>query len=119
MAGVSIDWASPPDALAGNVESYWNRVEAALERELRIAGDQILSYAQSAHPWQNRTGEAEEKLRVEITVGDGTLELALGHGAAHGIYLEKRWAGRWGVIPAALTMGYPLVMRAAMAALRG
>jgi hypothetical protein len=41
------------------------------------------------------------------------------HGAPHGVYLENRWAGRWGVIPATMTYGYPLIARAMLNALRG
>lgn len=119
VGAVGVQWTTSPAKLAGSVEEHWANVERRLERNLRAAAELIRGYAVASHPWTNRTGEAEARLWVKVTRhGDG-IALELGHGARHGVHLETRWAGKWGVIPKALTYGYPLAMSAAMDALRG
>lgn len=85
------------------------------EQTLRIAdaiAEDVWLYMVQNHPWTNRTGEAEEKLHAEaVRVAEHMVAIYAAHGAAHGIWLEIRWGGRWGIIPEALQAAYPRIMR--------
>jgi len=116
---IDMVWKAGPDQLAIRLEDYWQMVERRLESELKIVGQLMVLYAQEVHPWKNRTGDAERNLSYELTVSGATFSLVLSHGVDYGIYLERRWAGRWGVIPKATAFAYPLAMRAAQNAMQG
>jgi hypothetical protein len=113
---VRVDWQGG-DPLVREIDDWWQRVEARLPTELQRAGTQILAFARLNHPWQNQTGAAEAGLRVEVRQEGDTFVIEISHSVYYGIYLESRWAGRWGVIPATVAMGGPLVMAAAVAAM--
>jgi hypothetical protein len=115
---VQIAWASSPDQLASPLDDWWLRIEERLAEELERVGQQMVAYARGTHPWTNRTGQAEAELHFRLEMGDG-FTLTVAHGAPHGVYLEHRWAGRWGVIPQSLTYGYPLAAQAVRNALKG
>lgn len=120
MAGrVHIAWAESPESLANQLEAWWGRVEGRLSSEITAAGQTILAYAKASHPWQNRTGAAEAGLSMQVEQGRDSITLTISHGVYYGIYLEGRWGGRWGVLPATISMGAPLVMAAALSAMRG
>jgi hypothetical protein len=116
---VRIAWERDPGAVADGLDNWWARVEQNLTHELARVGDQMVAYAQRAHPWTNRTGEAEAGLHSTLEAGGDAFTLTFGHRAPHGVYLEYRWAGRWGIVPETLTIAYPLVMRAVLNALKG
>lgn len=116
---MQVGWQGGADALAQNVEDYWSRVEARLPQELEAVGRKAVAFAVSNHPWTNRTGEAERGLSYEvIRTGDAIL-ITLFHRAPHGIWLETRWAGKWGVLPKAMTSVYGDVMLAVQRAMGG
>lgn len=114
--GVRLVWERSPWMLADNVDTYWKQVERELEQEYRRAAQDILDYAKRSHPWVNRTGQAEDQLHVDVYWEGTTLRIDLKHGVYYGIFLEKRWGGRWGVIPMSMNYGAPRV-RAAMTAI--
>jgi hypothetical protein len=115
---VRIDWSSSPEQLADQTDDWWLRVEERLAEELERVGQMMVDYARGNHPWTNRSGQAERELHFRVEVGS-SFSLTLAHGAPHGVYLEYRWAGRWGVIPQTMTYGYPLIARALLSALQG
>ena len=81
------------------------------EHAQEFAAD-LVEYARRTAPWADRTGAAREGLTSEVTLADGSLEIALSHTAEYGIWLEIRWGGRYAVIiPTIETMGPRLYQR--------
>ncbi|MGN6033529.1 MAG: hypothetical protein ACTHQE_17890, partial [Thermomicrobiales bacterium] len=75
----------------------------------------------SAHPWTNRTGQAEAGLSYQVDADGDTVRLIVYHQAPHGRWLETRadWGGRWGVLPKTMRSAYGATMSAVRAALGG
>lgn len=119
MISLDIAWQGGADALAQGVEDYWGRVESRLPAELEIVGRKAVAYAVANHPWTNRTGAAERGLSSEVVQTGDSYVLTLFHQAPHGIWLETRWAGKWGVLPKAMTSVYGDVMAAVQRAMQG
>jgi hypothetical protein len=67
-----------------------------LRSQLQQVANEMLSWAQANHPWTNRTHAAEMGLDIDVT--HGGRRITLGHGAPHGVFLEFKHGGRWGVI---------------------
>lgn len=119
MSRVTISWSQHPAQMAADLDRWWAGVMGRLPAAMMTAGQGMLVYAKSSHPWRNRTGAAEAGLNVTVEQSGSTITLHISHGVYYGIYLEGRWGGRWGVIPATISMGGPLVMAAALSALGG
>ena len=117
VAGVV--WETPPDMLADDLDKWMADLEARLFREVTRAGQDMLNYAIANHPWVNRTGQAEDGLHIKVYQKGATIQVDIAHGAPHGIFLEKRWGGKWGVIPMTISYGAPRVRAAMDSVLRG
>lgn len=117
--GAYISWQQSPERMAADLEAWWARVERRIPGELERAGAQVVAFARASHPWRNRTGAAEAGLSYEVRREGDTFVLDIKHGVYYGVYLEGRWGGRWGVLPAAINMGGPLVLAAALASFGG
>lgn len=97
--------------MADRVERYARNLLNAVYVLASEWASRLADEAKATHPWANRTGEAEAKLFGRATrLAAGAL-IVLGHGAAHGIYLERRWAGRWAVIMPVLQRNYAAIMQ--------
>lgn len=107
MTSRSLTWDAP---MSVKVKTGYRRFLQLLHAELYKVAKLMEAFAKAKHPWKNRTGDAERKFTVRV-VGELTIEAA--HGVRYGKYLEYRWGGRWGVIPATIREGNRLVMRAA------
>ncbi len=103
-------WEVSPTVLADALESHWQRTVDGLVQAFSRSAMDILAFARVNHPWRNRTGAAESGLNVVVEVSGDTLALHLAHAAPHGIWLETRWGGRWGVLDSALRFGVGRVM---------
>lgn len=110
-------WQEHPSQLAASLERWWAGVEGRLPGALEGVGAAMVAYARSAHPWQNQTGAAEAGLSYQVSRQGDAIVIEVGHSVYYGIYLEGRWGGRWGVLPATVRMGAPLVLAAAIAAM--
>lgn len=94
---VSINWY--PEELLRSL----NKLPQTSLREL---GSETSKYAFVAQnhsrtnaPWTDRTGNARQGLFATPFNEDGGFEIVLYHTMPYGIYLERRWDGRWGIIP--------------------
>lgn len=69
------------------------------------------NWAKANAPWQDRTGDARERLHatVEETGPIGTIVLS--HGVDYGLWLEVANQGRFAVIAPAIDYWAPIVMR--------
>ena len=114
-----VDWTRGPAWLADQVDDWWAQTKQRIPAELEMAGSAMRAFAVANHPWQNQTGQAERELGYQVRTHGKGFELVFYQGAPHGIWLEVRWAGHWGIIPRTMTTGYPLVMQAVMRAMRG
>lgn len=114
-----IVWQTSPAELGNQIEDWWQRVEAKLASEMEALGADLKVYAQANHPWTNRTGQAEAQLNYSVIASGTEFEVVLYQGVYYGVYLEMRWGGRWGVIPAALAANYGRAIQAMMNAMSG
>ncbi len=117
MAATGLVWTISPADLGGRVVDHGRGVREQVATNMGVVGERMLGYARSEHPWQNQTGAAEAGLFTETGVAGDTVTTTLGHGVAHGLFLELMQAGRYGVIPAALEAHYALVRQALIRAL--
>lgn len=57
------------------------------------------NHARTNAPWTDRTGNARSGLFAQAFSNSGAFEIVLYHTMSYGVFLEKRWDGRWGIIP--------------------
>lgn len=111
MAGeMAIDWGGTDRAMAERVETYKRNLVAAVfalatEWATRIAED-----ARRAASWTDRTGDARRLLfgrAFRLAMG---AVIVIGHGVHYGIYLERRWGGKYAAVMPALQRAFAAVM---------
>lgn len=68
--------------------------------------DELVDYARSHAPWNDRTGDARLGLESAVLLTDDSLLVELYHTVEYGIWLEVRWGGRYAIIiPTIETLG--------------
>lgn len=61
--------------------------------------NELVDYAQSNAPWDDRTGAARAGLSSDVEIGRGQdLVVSLFHTVDYGVWLEVRWGGRYAII---------------------
>ncbi len=113
--GAKLVWRPSPSASIGLVVARMvGAIDDDVERELRAAGKQALTYMRASHAWRNRTGAAEARLNVESIGGlpAHVHGIRLAHGVPYGVYLEFKHGGRWGVIRPGMTYAQSVVQAA-------
>lgn len=101
-------WHAPMEVIETGLRKGQERFLIELDYNLEIAAIRIKSYAQASHPWENRTGDAEQLFSVEY----GDRKMIMEHGVPYGKFLESMQGGRFGVIPMTFTYGKPIVVEA-------
>lgn len=96
---VTITW---DNRLGDNVQAGGAIFLSVLEMEMSAVAEEMQAFARANHPWQNQTGEAERTFTVTVM---GRHTIVAKHGAPHGIWLEFKYGGRWGIIPKTLDYG--------------
>lgn len=73
----------------------------------------MLDYAKTNAPWNDRTGDARSGLGTEVELGiRDELVVSLFHTVDYGIWLEVRWGGKYAIIdPTIDVMGPRLLLR--------
>lgn len=115
MSNFIVSWPVPMYVIEQGFRKGRERFLIEIEYNLGIAAARIKSFAQSNHPWENQTGDAERLFNVEMVGGYQKMEM--GHGVPYGKYIEGMQGGRFGVIPMAFTYGKPIVNEAMQRAL--
>jgi hypothetical protein len=105
-----VSWQASPEQMANQAEGFYSRLLDAVQQVGQQGADEIVSDAQATHKWANRTGAAEAGIWGRAETTDSGVRIYVGHGVHYGIYLERRWGGRYaGVVPA-LQRGGPKIM---------
>lgn len=96
---MSIAWeVSPVDLGVAIQREYADELIRRVKTLMSQAAPEAEAHMKTVAPWRDQTGQARKLLMAE-TVDDGDeITLYLIHGAAHGIWLELRWGGRYAVI---------------------
>lgn len=98
--GVGFAWQgldAAADAIVNMVDRKTNDVEAEMHK---IAAEMVV-YAQTNHPWANKTGAAEAGLQAKVVrQGETQWTIMLGHGpdVQYGLWLEVRDGGKYAII---------------------
>lgn len=106
----SIDWHGTDRRMVEAIERYKRNL---IEAVYRLAGEwatRIANDARQGAPWTDRTGDARRSLfgrAFRLAMG---AVIVVGHGVHYGIYLERRWGGKWAAIMPALQRAYAAVM---------
>lgn len=110
---MSFRWTvTPGQAFEELYENYTKALFVSGRRVADARAEQMLTWAKSNHPWQNRTGAAEAGLHVEVTQAPAVVaEIVLAHGVDHGLWLEIANQGRYGVIAMSIDVWGPIFMR--------
>lgn len=114
-----LNWKVTPGAMADSYGAWWEATKVRLVEAMRQVSDEARTYMKVAHPWTNRTGDAEAGLDVQVDIGGDTMMMTLSHGVYYGIYLEYRWGGKWGVIGITIDRYADIAMAAMQDALVG
>lgn len=80
--------------LALQAEGFMKSVE---EVALQIAPE-MLEYAKTNAPWEDRTGDARNGLDIEVDEDGDIVTITLYHTIEYGLWLEVIQAGRFGTI---------------------
>src|SRR5690606_4457370 len=111
MAGsAGIVWQSSPAQMAARVEAYGKRLLQAVyalasEWASRLAGEM-----KATAPWTDRTGAARSGLFGRVfRIATGAV-LVLGHSVHYGIYLERRWGGRYATVSPTIQRNLAAIM---------
>lgn len=115
-ASARLVWSPGVEVIADGIDAWVAQGRARLASELLQVGEEMRAYAQLNHPWTNRTGEAEAELGYAVDDGGDVIELTIYQGAPHGIWLEVKYGGRWGILPETMMQGYGRVLQAVASA---
>lgn len=106
MVQPHIDWTKNINTLAEAVEVYKRRLLEAVYRLAVQWATAIANDAKAAAPWTDRTGAARAGLfgrAVRMAMG---AMIVVGHSVFYGIFLERRWAGKYAAIIPAMQRAY-------------
>lgn len=105
-----VDWHGSLGKMEAAIADYGKRLIAAVFRLAQEWARRIADDARRAAPWTNRTGNARRLLfgrAIKLAMG---AVIIIGHGVPYGIYLERRWGGKWAAVMPALQRAYAAVM---------
>jgi hypothetical protein len=108
--GMTVDWGGTDRAMAGRIDAYGRNLISAIYRLAEEWATRIANDARGGAPWTDRTGAARQRLfgrAVRLATG---AVIIVGHGVHYGIYLERRWGGRYAAIIPALQRAFAAVM---------
>jgi len=98
-SAVGISWQGL-EVLIENARSRGDSVVEAVEEVARQLPEEMVRYAQTMAPWEDRTGEARRRLQARVFIDSerGIVVLYLGHGVPYGVHLETMQGGRFQII---------------------
>jgi hypothetical protein len=99
--------------LQANLAKMPDQQRRAVYASAQWVAPQAEAYMKGNAPWTDRTGNARSGLRARVRKnGENTVAIVLYHSVPYGVFLEVRWGGKYGVIPAAMAMAGPLWVEA-------
>ncbi len=108
---MSVQWTRPPAHIQGEIIKLNDEITRRVHDAAKDAGQVAKDWMKANHPWQNQTGEAERKLRERTVKERDRITMYLIQGAPHGIWLEVKRAGEYGVIPRGLSIAVQQLRR--------
>lgn len=114
-SGSGIVWQSSPGDMSRKVENYKQKLLQAVFRLATEWAAKIAADAKTAAPWKDQTGDARRGLFGRVFRLAMGAVIVVGYSVEYGIYLERRWGGRYATV-------WPAIQRAqaaVMAALQG
>lgn len=101
---------SAENTLAKGIAQFEFKMLEGMEEIILKFKDDLVDYARSNAPWDDRTGDARSGLDAEFFGEDRSLGITLFHTVEYGIWLELRWGGKYAIIiPTIETMGPKLL----------
>lgn len=95
----TLEWRIDPTALGKAIErDYADELVRRAKRVMTAAAPVAEDHMKRVAPWQDQTGDARRLLMAETQDNGEEIALYLIHGAAYGIWLELRHAGRYAVL---------------------
>lgn len=79
-------------------EAVAGKLMAQVEEEALQLAQEILDYAQTNAPWEDRTGDARRLLDVDVSEDGEAIIIQLYHQVDYGLWLEVIQNGRFAII---------------------
>jgi len=96
--------------MAERGEAHGRRLIAAVYALASEWASRLAAEMRSTAPWTDRTGNARRGLFGRVVRIAAGAVLILGHSVSYGIYLERRWAGRYAIVTPTLQRNYAAIM---------
>jgi hypothetical protein len=101
---------SANSTLAKGIAQFEFKMREGFEDIIRSFKDELVEYARSNAPWEDRTGDARSGLDAEFYGDEDAVGITLYHSVDYGVWLEIRWGGRYAIIlPTVEAMGPKLL----------
>lgn len=103
---------SADSTLAKGIAQFEFKMHEGFEEIIRSFRDELIDYARSNAPWEDRTGDARSGLDAEFYGDENAVGITLFHTVDYGPWLEIRWGGKYAIIlPTVEAMGPKLLDR--------
>ena len=87
------------DVIARNTMLFGERILFAVRQLATFWAGKLETFAKENASWVDRTGNARNALHAWVEeMSDNAVMLYLSHGVDYGVFLEVRWAGKFGIV---------------------
>jgi hypothetical protein len=106
-----IVWKRDPADIGKDFEAWVQvNITSRAERRAEALADEIVDWMRQNAEWEDQTGEARERLDVQVIRSGRTIQFIIRHGAEHGIFLELMQSGRFAIIGPAVAFWGPKML---------
>ena len=98
--------------LTARLNQMGPKIKRAMVASAGLSATQAESFMRSEAPWTDRTGLARAGLRAQVMVSTNKVALVMYHSVPYGVFLEVRWGGKYGIIPATMAAVGPFWVQA-------
>lgn len=100
------------DQVLANMLTYEGRVRAVVLAIADYLAPAMEAYAKDNAPWRDRTGNARQGLEgFVIEISQTIVDVYIAHRVTYGVFLETRWASRWGILWPTIQAHMPVITR--------
>lgn len=96
MAAKSFEFK--PGSLKRNLRNFNGDINHLVAGVIDYSSDKAKGYMKTNAPWKDRSGNARQTLNSHAEHTSEYHEIHMYGGMPYQIWLEVRWAGRWGII---------------------